>query len=251
MSDKPQRWKRIFVELPVIIVGVLIALGVDQWRSSQEDRRLEADYLVRLEADLTETREAVLSTIEDFAELVAHGSAVAHVLNEDTPFPDDSLGFLASALQVSRGNYDPAVSRGAYDDLISTGNLRVLENEELRYELSSFYGSIDHLLSPVDYSADKIPYRFTIRGLLSLETQLLIRANCDGAEPLLCPDYEGPGGYRAVVEAIIKSPNIRPELTVTLQGMAIRSLTGGVTGGFAPVLERIDSLLGMVRTSTG
>jgi|GEM_PF-4066877 len=250
MSGKSEyRWLRVLAEFLVIIFGVLVALGVDQWREAARDRQLEQEYLVRLEADLNDTRESVTSTIEDFATLIDHGTAVSRVLNGTELFPKDTLGFLASALQVSRGGYNPAVSRGAYDDLISTGNLRVMQNEALRYRLSAFYGSVYNDISPIDYASDKMPYRFSIRGLLTLETQLLIRAQCDGALPLTCPASEGVGGFRELVENVLSAPQLRPELTVHLQGMAIRSLTDGVTGGFTPVLQQIDQLLVLVRAS--
>jgi len=243
------RWPRALVEFLVIILGVLVALGVDQWRESARDRQLEQEYLVRLVADLNDTRASVMSTIQDFDALIDHGVAVSRVLSGIEPFPADTLGFLASALQVSRGGYDPAVSRGAYDDLISTGNLRVMRDEALRYRLSAFYGSVYKDISPIDYSADKMPYRFSIRGLLTLETQLLIRAQCDGAPPLSCPAYAGAGGLQEMVEDILDTAQLRRELTVHLQGMAIRSLTDGVTGGFTPVLQRIDQLLVLVQAS--
>ena len=246
MSEPPRRWSRFFVELLVIVIGVLIALGVDEWRASRVDRLLEQGYLVRLEADLQASESDVLATSADFGHLVVHGRAVASVLDGGTPFPEDTLGFLASALQVTRGNYDPAISRGAWDELISTGNLRVLQSEALRYQLSTFYGIVDNLISPVDYSADKLPYRFTVRGILPLDLQLRIRESCNGADPLTCPGYTGPGGYQSVVQELIAFPSIRLELNVSLQGMAIRSLDVGVTGGFSPVLEQIDELLQLV-----
>jgi hypothetical protein len=127
----------------------------------------------------------------------------------------------------------------------------VLENETLRYRLSAFYGQVMNDLSPIDYAADKMPYRNTVRGLLSLDTQLLIRASCDGVEPLTCPGQTSAGGYGRTVQAILGSARIRPELTVALQGMAIRTLAEGVTGGFTPVLLEIDDLLARIEAELG
>ena len=252
MTDQSRRrWPRMVAEFFVIIVGVLVALAVDQWRAAGLERELEQEYLSRLRADLEATRTAIENTTADFSRLVTHGVAVSRVLEGVDPFPTDTLGFLASALQVSRGGYDPAVYRGAYDDLISTGNLRVLRDEALRHGLSSFYGQVMSSLSPVDYAADKIPYRNTIRGLLTLETQLLIRAECDDQEPLTCSGYAGPGGFRSMVEQILAAPGLGAELTVTMQGMAIRTLEEGVTGGFSPVVRQIDDLLAQIDAEVG
>lgn len=245
-TTKTRRWSKVLGEFILILAGVLTALAVDQWRESRRDRRLEREYLVRLRADLVETRQSIDNTTTDFERLLVHGRAVSRVLDGENAFPADTLGFLASALHVSRGGYDPAVARGAYDDLISTGNIRLLRNEALRYRLSTFYGTVDNDLSPIDYSADKMPYRNTIRSLLSLDTQLHIRAHCGDEAALSCPDAAGAHGFGAMVAAIMESPRIRPELTVALQGMAIRSLQAGVTGGFTPVLHKIDELLSML-----
>ena len=241
-----RRWSQMLVEFMLILTGVVTALAVDEWRESRQDRQLEQEYLIRLQSDLIATRASIEETTADFERLIAHGRAVARVLESGASFPADTLGFLASALHVSRGGYDPAVSRGAWDDLISTGNLRLLRNEMLRYRLSTFYGGVDNVLRPIDYSADKMPYRYTIRSLLTLDTQLRIRAQCDRHAPLTCAGDHGPGGFGPMVEAILASPTLRPELTISLQGMAIRSLREGVTGGFAPVLRQIEDLLALL-----
>jgi hypothetical protein len=47
--ERSMRW---IGEVVVIIVGVLIALGVDDWRQGVADRQLEANLLERLEEDL-------------------------------------------------------------------------------------------------------------------------------------------------------------------------------------------------------
>ncbi|MCI0434512.1 MAG: hypothetical protein L0271_12860 [Gemmatimonadetes bacterium] len=65
-----------------------------------------------------------------------------------------------------------------------------------------------------------------------------------------CPAYRGPGGFGAMVRAVLGAPHLAPQLTITLQGMAIRSLERGVTGGFTPVLRQIDELLAMMQEET-
>jgi hypothetical protein len=50
-----QRWSRVrfaAAEFVVIVAGVLVALGVDEWRQSRRDHALELQYAARLRADL-------------------------------------------------------------------------------------------------------------------------------------------------------------------------------------------------------
>ena len=39
-------------EVMLITLGILLALGIDQWRDSEADRAMEADYLARFQQDL-------------------------------------------------------------------------------------------------------------------------------------------------------------------------------------------------------
>lgn len=39
-------------EVLLITLGILLALGIDQWRDSRADRAMEADYLSRFQQDL-------------------------------------------------------------------------------------------------------------------------------------------------------------------------------------------------------
>jgi len=55
-----------------------------------------------LRVDLEETRQSVLESSAIFQAWVDHGLAVMSFLDGSEPVPEDTLGFLASALQVSR-----------------------------------------------------------------------------------------------------------------------------------------------------
>ena len=45
-------WQQSATEFVVIVVGVLAALAVDQWRSERNDRKTEVEYITRLRIDV-------------------------------------------------------------------------------------------------------------------------------------------------------------------------------------------------------
>ncbi len=51
-QTKHVSWRSFARDIVVVIIGVLIALAVGDWASARADRRLEAQYLVRLARDL-------------------------------------------------------------------------------------------------------------------------------------------------------------------------------------------------------
>ena len=61
MSERKARtglpWGRLAVEFVVIVIGVLLALAVDQWAESRENRALADEVLIGLGAELTDNLE--------------------------------------------------------------------------------------------------------------------------------------------------------------------------------------------------
>ena len=142
------------------------------------------------------------------------------------------------------------MARSAYDDLVSTGNLRLIRSDTLRYELSRFYGHVEVQLDPVDYSGDQEAYRAAVRGLIPVETQIALRLHCFDDPPLSCYGLEAPAGSNEVVGALLREQGLSRALTFASQAKAIRIgflLDGaGFAGGFGIVTESIDTLLALL-----
>jgi hypothetical protein len=69
-------WPRLVAEFLVIVVGVLVALGVDQWVQDRQDRALEAEYLERLLADVRYDLDELAFILERSATSVGHAMLV-------------------------------------------------------------------------------------------------------------------------------------------------------------------------------
>ena len=49
-----QAWPTVIIEFLLVVLGVLLALQLDNWNEQRKDRALFQDYLVQLQADLRE-----------------------------------------------------------------------------------------------------------------------------------------------------------------------------------------------------
>src|SRR5262245_12462687 len=112
------RW--LAAELLIVVLGVMIALAVDQWRESQSDRATERLYLTRI---LTEVRgdSANLDRIEHG--LIQKDLALAAVyrsLSGKRPAPTDTTRLGSSA---SFGWAIPRQAPAAYAEMGTTGAL--------------------------------------------------------------------------------------------------------------------------------
>ena len=164
------RRRRMLLESGVIVCSILLAFGIEASWDGLQERAAERDYLERIVADLTVTRENIVGRSDHYGKIAEHGQAVLPIIAGMRPIPQDTLGFLTSVLEASR-MVEPVVARSAYDDLISTGNLRVIRDGALRIAVSEFYSGIDYQLSPFDYALDKIPYREVVRGIIPADLQ--------------------------------------------------------------------------------
>ena len=126
---------RLTAELAVIVVGVLIAFGVEAWWSGIQDRRLEREVLESLSTDLATVVDQVAGLIRRDSSIVsrADGFAVA-----DADVTADSVYSLISGL-FATVPVEPRLR--TYDELVSSGQFHLLSNRELRLLLADFDAS--------------------------------------------------------------------------------------------------------------
>jgi hypothetical protein len=126
-------WANHAVELALVVVGILIALGIDNWHTEQQERRSENRVLGQLHQDLARDLEAIN---EIMAEREASIAAMAELrgMIEGAPF-DEALFSLAVARAATLQRF--AFRRGAYE-VIKSGAVR-LADEDLRIRLSDYY----------------------------------------------------------------------------------------------------------------
>jgi len=129
----PHGWRRLLGEFVVIVVGVLTALGVDQWAEARQQRVMEADHITRIEADLVADRR-VLADRRNRAEagLAYLGELLAEIPSDGqidlAPYRDRWYRYVGPAAP-------PMASTSAFDELISTGGLILIRSIELRTAL--------------------------------------------------------------------------------------------------------------------
>jgi hypothetical protein len=134
-------WAYAIGELAIVVLGVLIALGVNNWNEERLDRRLEHRYMGGLVRDLREdTLELgrALALAEQFAE---NGTSVLRVAKGGDPerTPADFL----RSIEFAGFLYFPIHTRPTYDELVSTGNLSLLRDAGLKRDLAAYYAGIE------------------------------------------------------------------------------------------------------------
>jgi len=128
-------------EFFLIVAGILVALGVDQWRSDR-------DELTRLEVSIDALRAEIESNIETIEIIqqqvlplkIERLQGLIEFLESGKPTVLDEERFLGDILR-STTDADIWFSRNQYDALLSEGGLKLLSNRDLEFDLSGLYQS--------------------------------------------------------------------------------------------------------------
>jgi hypothetical protein len=130
-------------EFVVIVLGVLAALAVDEWRNEREDRTTESEYLARIRADIQ-------SDVDNFKRLERVFQIKVSTITDLKDHPDSDI-FSQDQTKLLHGLIRsvyvalPDSRSTTFDELTSTGRLALIENVEHRDALSQYYSGFEHI----------------------------------------------------------------------------------------------------------
>lgn len=154
-------WRLLLGEFVVIVVGVLLALWVDQLREARMNAELEVEYLESLLTDL-DADLAQFDSAEAWMRRSETAAATVLALYEGSP-PTESATALVAAVETAGWQYVPSITRNTIDDLRSTGNLRLIQDPGLRRAIASYYLTVENVSVPLADMRDRIWAQYDAR----------------------------------------------------------------------------------------
>ncbi|HAT63663.1 MAG TPA: hypothetical protein DCS66_03540 [Flavobacteriaceae bacterium] len=126
-------------EIILVVIGILIALQINNWNENRKSRNQESLYLQRL---LSENKEDLV-TFENNIKDLEKGIETIEQLSSALTKPSSSDSTLVAAANdfFGYGSIYPIFtsSPSTFDDLSSTGNLKEIRNTNLRDQLVKHY----------------------------------------------------------------------------------------------------------------
>lgn len=168
-----QDWAAVAIELVVVVVGILIALGVGQWADKRSDRHREQVSLERLHDDL-QIEYAVATAAEGWASarLEATGKLADFAARPEHAEPSPST--VPWAIETASWRSFPQVSAFVYNELQDTGEMRLIRSFELRRALANHYGRLATDARVGEDRAAEERFDAATAGLLSVDELLTI-----------------------------------------------------------------------------
>ena len=141
-SAQSINWRQAFVEVSLIVAGILIALAVDAWWDQRQEREAEVSYLEALRQDFATNRESLLAQIALQQDIVHAGDDVLKMINAGLSDASSEEFFRSVTNDLYFfENWTPVT--GTYDNIIASGHLLYIENQPLRVRLAEFRKSLE------------------------------------------------------------------------------------------------------------
>jgi len=126
-------------EIFLVVIGILIALQVNNWNENRKNHSAENDALISLREDFKDNITQIKDRISKVNKMTEHLNNVITIIDRDSSEVNpDSLG---NYLPTGASWWDVKITSSTYDALSGAGNLDLIQNENFRKLLAEFYST--------------------------------------------------------------------------------------------------------------
>jgi hypothetical protein len=131
-----KKFSDFFLQLVLIVVGVLSALAVDNYRETLQEHKLEKEYLVNLRNSIQSDTVVLKNEIQRTYSKINAISELLSLAKSSTIVDQEKFDNLITDVNMLiRPNFITAV----YEELKYTGNFKLIRNNELKTLIISYY----------------------------------------------------------------------------------------------------------------
>ena len=148
-------------EILLVVIGILIALQINNWNKNRMDNILGESYLIRLQNELVQDTTylnssfaATYNGIKNITQELQKAYEIQKT-REDIESLLKLQNFYAEALTINKATYD---------DLVSTQNLNIIRNNNLRFLIVDYYRNAEQAAKAID-NFNQLTFDLQIRWL--------------------------------------------------------------------------------------
>ena len=136
--------KYAFGEIILVMIGILLALRVNNWNQDRINKKSEYKYLEDIKKEIQSNNYVLQTYIKNRLPVKIEGLLAAKKYNEENIEIKDTLAFLNL---VSKGGMITSgfdiLSRNTFDELVSTGNFQLIPEDSIKTTIKNYYWSLE------------------------------------------------------------------------------------------------------------
>ena len=143
MENKTSRYLKYAIgEIILVVIGILIALQINNWNENRINRLKEKELEISLLSDFNETKKRLKETVDrQKKHLESSRKLIISYENNQLVKIKDSLPILFVDGFWAWERPEPVTK--TYQSLISTGNINLLTDADLKEKLADFHAELD------------------------------------------------------------------------------------------------------------
>ncbi len=154
-------------EIVLVVIGILIALQINNNNNYNEQRRVEQEYLLSLQAEFKTNLNKINTSIQENEQRIQSLEYLLTLFDRNIldTVSNQRISQMFTPIFGSAISYLPAT--GVLNDIISSGKLNIILNKSLRQNLASFDSSLDFLniqLNGAEFTDEKLRTIFYKKG---------------------------------------------------------------------------------------
>ena len=135
-------------EIILVVIGILIALQINNWNNRRIDVSRETSYIKSLKRDLNNQLQAIDIQISFEASVADYCQLALKPYNEANRLKIDSTFAVALGSITTRRTFlNP---NPTYTELISSGNIELIKNKEFKDKLLNYYQELERIEKVID-----------------------------------------------------------------------------------------------------
>jgi len=197
------------LEVLLVVIGIIIALQVNNWTEEHKLRTIEKNVLMDLRTELNANISHLDSIINERENVLAAGRLLLEQSGPDASW-DSEVNFDSLLFKVILSGWKFFPESGVVTDMLNSGKLNVIQNDSLRYMISSLPADIA-LLNDEDDT-----YRVDLHGYFVpfFSGNYAIR-NIVKDRGLFGRDMDlGVSTFRAYPESLLRNQELEGVLTI-------------------------------------
>jgi hypothetical protein len=153
-DNQPLKYARYAIgEIVLVVIGILIALQINNWNQNRLERIEEIDILESMHADFVQTKNRADETIKKESRVVDYcGKMMSLMIDKPEKIDHDSIADYLFSGALAYWRVEPV--NGTYDALIGSGKTGVIQNQDLSRLLAEFSTELKYGFEDENYSIE-------------------------------------------------------------------------------------------------
>lgn len=132
MENKTRKYFKYAIgEIVLVVIGILLALSINNWNEDRKDKILEQNYLLKIHEEFKSNKEQFDHIISMHKQSYRSSNWIIENYNK----PDINIDTLRKHLLVFRFSYTYNPSKSSIDAIINSGKLGIIRDNELSSKL--------------------------------------------------------------------------------------------------------------------